>query len=89
MYIPDDDTKKVVNTKLQEELFQASAKDQERKRTKQSTQKTSQKVNHVKASDNLNNLDINNENDKSKMIEHLMEMSILTKHTKGKKTIYN
>lgn len=81
MFIPDDNVKKVVNTKLQEELYQASAKDQERKKNKQMSQKTN-KSSQFKA-ENLNNLDINNENDKSKMIEQLMEMSIGTKQTRG------
>ena len=85
MQIPDDDVKRGGNAKLQEELFQASAKDQERKKTKQSSQKASQKVSQIKASNQLNNFDMNNENDKSKMIEQLMEMSILTKQTKGNK----
>ena len=77
--LPDDEPKRGFNFKLQEELFQASSKDQEKRKSTQ----VSQKVQQPKITDNLNNLDLNKEEDKSKMIEQLMEISIVTKHTKG------
>lgn len=74
----EENTKRGVNVKLQEELFEVSAKDQDKRKVTKNGQKG------TKVSDQLNKMDLNNEEDKSKMIEQLMEMSIVTKHTKGK-----
>ena len=69
-----DSPKRVNNTKLQDELNLASNPDK---------RNSTKSMKPQKISNQLNNLNVNDENDKSKMIEQLMEISIVTKHTKG------
>jgi hypothetical protein len=78
----EDEPKRGVNLRLQEELFNAADKEKEKRKSTANRMSVKQQP-VVKISDQLNNVDLNNEEDKSKMIEQLMEISIMTKHTKG------
>lgn len=83
--VTDDEPRKSLNLKLQEELTKAAQKDQQKRKTlllQQQQYKIVQKSNQCKLSEQLKNLDFNNEEDKSKMIEQLMDLSIVTKNTK-------
>jgi hypothetical protein len=82
--LTDDEPRHSMNVKLQEELTKAAQKDQEKKKAQmlQQHKKVTPKINHFKLSEQLNNMDPNNEEEKSKMIEQLMELSINTKQTK-------
>jgi len=71
-----DSRKEEVNLKLQEQLFQASAKDQEKRKIQKPIV---QKKTQLKELNNININDIENETDKSRIAEKLMEMSIVTK----------
>jgi hypothetical protein len=80
----EDEPKHSFNMKLQEELTKAAQIDQEKKRVYMLKQqrKAPPKMNHFKLSEQLNQIDLNNDEEKSKMIEQLMELSINTKQTK-------